>query len=220
MPQVMMPKPPEKAKPSEVLRQPDLPRQPEPPKQPEAPRQTGNRPEARKAPENGFLSRCRKHWKGMSIFSRIMFVMGVYGTAVYGLGIVLGLMAERGKTGNAGYVWFSLAVFLLNVRNLFGLFHCEGVGYYGIYAEALGLKPDLVAGLAAKLLRMCYLTIYWPMAASPFLVWQSMSYMDDNILTVIVEVGWLAFGAFNFIWPIWRCRTCNEIYWQPKKRKK
>ena len=220
MPQVMMPKPPEKAKPPEVSRQPDLPRQPEPPKQPEAPRQAGNRPEARKAPKNGFLLYCRKHWKGMSIFARIMFVMGVYGTAVYGLGIVLGLMAERGAAGNAWPVWFSLAVFLLNVRNLFGLFHCEGVGYYGIYAEALSLKPDWVARLAASLLGVCYLTIYYTIAIAPIEVWNSVIYMDDNILTAIVAVGWLAFGAFNFIWPVWRCRTCDEIYYHPKKRKK
>lgn len=202
MPQVMMPKPPEKTKPSEVSRQ----------------------PEGRKAPENGFLSRCRKHWNGMSIFSRIMFVMGVYGTAVYGLGIVLGLMAERGATGNAGPVWFSLAVFLLNVRNLFGLFHCEGVGYYGIYAEALGLKPDWVAYLAAKLLGVCYFIIYYIIAIASIevwgSVWGSVIFMDDNILTAIVAVGMLAFGAFNFIWPGWRCRTCNEIYWKPKKRKR
>ena len=213
MPQVMMPKPPEKVKPPEVSRQPDLPRQPEPPKQ----------PEARKAPGNGFLSRCRKHWKGMSIFARIMFVMGVYGTAVYGLGIVLGLMAERGATGNAGYAWFSLAVFLLNVRNLFWLFHCEGVGYYGIYADALSLKPDWVARLAARLLGMCY-TLYLVIAGAPIVVWGGVIYMDDNILTAIltaiVAVGMLAFGAFNFIWPVWRCRTCNEIYYHPKKRKK
>ena len=213
MPQVMMPKPPEKAKPPEVSRQPDLPRQPEQPKQ----------PEARKAPENGFLLYCGKHWKGMSIFSRIMFVMGVYGTAVYGLGIVLGLMAERGAAGNAGPVWFSLAVFLLNVRNLFGLFHCEGVGYYGIYADALSLKPDWVARLAACLLGMCYLMIYFTIAGTSLIAWNSALNSVANmnsILGAIVEVGWLAFGAFNFIWPVWRCRTCNEIYWQPKKRKK
>ena len=220
MPQVMMPKPPEKAKPPEVLRQPDLPRQSEPPKQAEAPRQAGNRPEARKAPENGLLLYCRKHWKGMSIFARIMFVMGVYGTAVYGLGIVLGLMSERGATGNAGYVWFSLAGFLLNVRNLFWLFHCEGVGYYGIYAEALSLKPDWVACLASDLLGVCYVMIYLIFVGAPIVVWGGVIYMDDNILTAIVAVGSLAFGAFNFIWPVWRCRTCNEIYRQPKKRKK
>lgn len=213
MPQVMMPKPPE------VARQPDLPRQPEPPKQSKAPGQTGNRPEARKAPESGFLSRCRKHWKGMSIFSRIMFVMGVYGTAVNGLGIVLSLMAERGATGNAGLVWFSLAVFLLNVRNLFGLFHCEGVGYYGIYAEALSLKPDWVAYLAARLLGMIHLTIVATSVLALVTALNSAANMN-NILAAIVVVGFLAFGAFNFIWPIWRCRTCNEIYWQPKKRKK
>lgn len=217
MPQVMMPKPPgktkppEKIKPSEVSRQPDLPRQPEPPKQ----------PEGRKAPGNGFLSRCRKHWKGMSIFSRIMFVMGVYGTAVCGIGIVLGLMAERGATGNAGPVWFSLAAFLLNVRNLFWLFHCEGVGYYGIYADALSLKPDWVARLAATLLGLCYIMIYSIIAVASFVVWESVNYYtDDNILTAIVAVGMLAFWAFNFIWPVWRCRTCDEIYWKPKKRKK
>lgn len=204
MPQVMMPKPPE------VSRQPDLPRQPEPPKQ----------PEGRKAPKNGFLLYCGKHWKGMSIFSRIMFVMGVYGTAVCGIGIVLGLMAERGATGNAGPVWFSLAAFLLNVRNLFWLFHCEGVGYYGIYADALSLKPDWVARLAACLLGMCYLTIYYTIAGAPIVVWGSVIYMLTAILKAIVAVGMLAFGAFNFIWPVWRCRTCNEIYWQPKKRKK
>lgn len=204
MPQVMMPKPPE------VSRQPDLPRQPEPPKQ----------PEGRKAPKNGFLLYCRKHWKGMSIFSRIMFVMGVYGTAVCGIGIVLGLMAEREATGNAGPVWFSLAAFLLNVRNLFWLFHCEGVGYYGIYADALSLKPDWVARLAACLLGMCYLTIYYTIAGAPIVVWGSVIYMLTAILKAIVAVGMLAFGAFNFIWPVWRCRTCNEIYWQPKKRKK
>ena len=210
MPQVMMPKPPEKAKPSEVSRQPDLPRQPEQPKQ----------AEARKAPENGLLLYCRKHWKGMSIFARIMFVMGVYGTAVYGLGIVLGLMAERGATGNAGLVWFSLAVFLLNVRNLFWLFHCEGVGYYGIYAEALSLKPDWVAYLAYTLLGMCYVMIYLTIAGAPIVVWGGVIYMLTAILKAIVAVGMLAFGAFNFIWPVWRCRTCNEIYWHPKKRKK
>ena len=214
MPQVMMPKPPEKAKPPEVSRQPDLPRQPEPPKQ----------VEARKAPKNGFLSRCRKHWKGMSIFARIMFVMGVYGTAVYGLGIVLGLMAGRGATVDAGLVWISLAFFLLNVRNLFWLFHCEGVGYYGIYAEALSLKPDWVAYLAAKLLGVCYFIIYYIIAIASIevwgSVWGSVIFMDDNILTAIVAVGMLAFGAFNFIWPGWRCRTCNEIYWKPKKRKR
>lgn len=198
MPQVMMPKPPE------VSRQPEQPKQ----------------PEARKAPENGFLLYCGKHWKGMSIFARIMFVMGVYGTAVYGLGIVLGLMAERGATGNAGPVWFSLAAFLLNVRNLFWLFHCEGVGYYGIYADALSLKPDWVARLAACLLGMCYLTIYYTIAGAPIVVWGSVIYMLTAILKAIVAVGMLAFGAFNFIWPVWRCRTCNEIYWQPKKRKK
>lgn len=205
MPQVMIPKPPEKAKPPEVSRQPDLPRQPEQPKQ----------AEARKAPENGLLLYCRKHWKGMSIFARIMFVMGVYGTAVYGIGIVLGLMAERGATVDAGPVWFSLAVFLLNVRNLFGLFHCEGVGYYGVYAEALSLKPDWVAYLAAKLLGVCYF-IYYIIAIASIEVWGRI-YMDDNI---IVMVGMLAFVAFNFIWPGWRCRTCNKIYWHPKKRKK
>lgn len=203
MPQVMMPKPPE------VSRQPDLPRQPEPPKQ----------PEGRKAPKNGFLLYCRKHWKGMSIFSRIMFVMGVYGTAVCGIGIVLGLMAERGATGNAGPVWFFLAAFLLNVRNLFWLFHCEGVGYYGIYADALSLKPDWVARLAACLLGMCYLTIYYTIAGAPIVVWGSVIYMLTAILKAIVAVGMLAFGAFNFIWPVWRCRTCNEIYYHPKKRK-
>ena len=213
MPQVMMPKPPEKTKPSEVSRQPDLPRQPEQPKQ----------PEARKAPGNGFLSRCRKHWKGMSIFARIMFVMGVYGTAVYGLGIVLGLMAERGATGNAGYAWFSLAAFLLNVRNLFWLFHCEGVGYYGIYAEALSLKPDWVACLASTLLGMCYVMIYLIIACTPGIAWNSAMNSVANmnsVLTAIVAVGMLAFVAFNFIWPVWRCRTCNEIYYHPKKRKK
>ena len=210
MPQVMMPKPPEKAKPPEVSRQPDLPGQPEQPKQ----------PEARKAPENGLLLYCRKHWKGMSIFSRIMFVMGVYGTAVYGLGIVLGLMSERGATGNAGLVWFSLAVFLLNVRNLFWLFHCEGVGYYGIYAEALSLKPDWVAYLAYTLLGMCYVMIYLTIAGAPIVVWGGVIYMLTAILKAIVAVGSLAFGAFNFIWPIWRCNTCHEIYWKPKKRKK
>lgn len=207
MPQVMMPKPPE------VSRQPDLPRQPEPPKQ----------PEARKAPGNGFLSRCRKHWKGMSIFARIMFVMGVYGTAVYGLGIVLGLMAERGATGNAGYAWFSLAAFLLNVRNLFWLFHCEGVGYYGIYADALSLKPDWVACLASTLLGVCYVMIYLIIACTPGIAWNSaMNSVAnmDSVLAAIVAVGMLAFGAFNFIWPAWRCRTCNEIYYHPKKRKK
>ena len=213
MPQVMMPKPPEKAKPPEVSRQPDLPRQPEQPKQ----------AEARKAPENGFLSCCRKHWKGMSIFARIMFVMGVYGTAVYGIGIVLGLMSERGATGNAGYAWISLAVFLLNVRNLFWLFHCEGVGYYGIYAEALALKPDWVARLAASLLGLCYVMIYLTIACTPGIAWNSALNSVANmnsVLAAIVVVGWLAFVAFNFIWPVWRCRTCNEIYRQPKKRKK
>lgn len=213
MPQVMMPKPPEKAKPPEVSRQSDLPRQPEQPKQ----------AEARKAPENGLLLYCRKHWKGMSIFARIMFVMGVYGTAVYGLGIVLALMVERGKTGNAGLVWLSLAFFLLNVRNLFELFHFEGVGYYGIYAEALSLKPDWVACLASTLLGTCYLMIYYIIAIASIVwgsVWGSVIFMDDNILTAIVAVGMLAFVAFNFIWPVWRCRTCNEIYWKPKKRKK
>lgn len=214
MPQVMMPKPPEKAKPPEVSRQPDLPGQPEQPKQ----------AEARKAPENGLLLYCRKHWKGMSIFARIMFVMGVYGTAVYGIGIVLGLMSERGATGNAGYAWISLAGFLLNVRNLFWLFHCEGVGYYGIYAEALSLKPDWVACLASDLLGVCYVMIYLIFVGAPIVVWGGVIYMDDNILTAIlkaiVAVGSLAFGAFNFIWPVWRCRTCNEIYWHPKKRKK
>lgn len=213
MPQVMMPKPPEKAKPPEVSRQPDLPRQPEQPKQ----------PEARKAPKNGFLLYCRKHWKGMSIFARIMFVMGMYGTAVNGIGIVLGLMSERGATVDAGLVWISLAAFLLNVRNLFWLFHCEGVGYYGIYAEALSLKPDWVACLASTLLGMCYVMIYLiiaGIAGVPFATWGSVIYMDDNILTAIVAVGMLAFVAFNFIWPVWRCRTCNEIYWHPKKRKK
>ena len=208
MPQVMMPKPPEKAKPPEVSRQPEQPKQ----------------PEARKAPENGFLLYCRKHWKGMSISARIMFVMGVYGTAVYGLGIVLGLMAGRGATVDAGLVWISLAFFLLNVRNLFWLFHCEGVGYYGIYAEALSLKPDWVAYLAAKLLGVCYFIIYYIIAIASIevwgSVWGSVIFMDDNILTAIVAVGMLAFGAFNFIWPVWRCRTCNEIYWHPKKRKK
>ena len=214
MPQVMMPKPPEKAKPPEVSRQPDLPRQPEQPKQ----------PEARKAPENGLLLYCRKHWKGMSIFARIMFVMGVYGTAVCGIGIVLGLMAGRGATVDAGLVWISLAFFLLNVRNLFWLFHCEGVGYYGIYAEALSLKPDWVAYLAARLLGVCYFIIYYIIASAPIVVWGSVwgsvIYWDDNILTAIVAVGMLAFVAFNFIWPGWRCRTCNEIYWKPKKRKR
>lgn len=213
MPQVMMPKPPEKVKPPEVSRQPDLPRQPEQPKQ----------PEARKAPKNGFLSRCRKHWKGMSIFARIMFVMGVYGTAVCGIGIVLGLMAERGATGNAGPVWFSLAAFLLNVRNLFWLFHCEGVGYYGIYADALALKPDWVARLAASLLGLCYVMIYLTIACTPGIAWNSASNSVANmnsVLAAIGAVGMLAFVAFNFIWPVWRCRTCNEIYWQPKKRKK
>ena len=213
MPQVMMPKPPEKTKPSEVSRQPDLPRQPEPPKQ----------PEGRKAPENGFLLYCGKHWKGMSIFSRIMFVMGVYGTAVYGLGIVLGLMAGRGATVDAGLVWISLAFFLLNVRNLFWLFHCEGVGYYGIYAEALSLKPDWVACLAANLLGLCYVMIYLTIAGTPGIAWNSALNSVANInsvLAAIVAVGWLAFVAFNFIWPVWRCRTCNEIYRQPKKRKK
>lgn len=213
MPQVMMPKPPEKAKPSEVSRQPDLPRQPEQPKQ----------AEARKAPENGLLLYCRKHWKGMSIFARIMFVMGVYGTAVYGLGIVLGLMSERGATGNAEYAWISLAVFLLNVRNLFWLFHCEGVGYYGIYAEALALKPDWVACLAYTLLGMCYITIYSIIAGTLGIAWNSAMNSVSNmnsVLAAIVAVGMLAFVAFNFIWPVWRCRTCNEIYWHPKKRKK
>lgn len=213
MPQVMMPKPPEKAKPPEVSRQPDLPGQSEQPKQ----------AEARKAPENGLLLYCRKHWKGMSIFARIMFVMGVYGTAVYGIGIVLGLMAERGATGNAGYAWISLAGFLLNVRNLFWLFHCEGVGYYGIYAEALALKPDWVARLAASLLGLCYVMIYLTIACTPGIAWNSASNSVANmnsVLAAIGAVGMLAFVAFNFIWPVWRCRTCDEIYWKPKKRKR
>ena len=213
MPQVMMPKPPEKVKPPEVSRQPDLPGQSEQPKQ----------AEARKAPENGLLLYCRKHWKGMSIFARIMFVMGVYGTAVYGIGIVLGLMAERGATGNAGYAWISLAGFLLNVRNLFWLFHCEGVGYYGIYAEALALKPDWVARLAASLLGLCYVMIYLTIACTPGIAWNSASNSVANmnsVLAAIGAVGMLAFVAFNFIWPVWRCRTCDEIYWKPKKRKR
>ena len=159
----------------------------------------------------------------MSIFARIMFVMGVYGTAVYGIGIVLGLMSERGATGNAGYAWISLAGFLLNVRNLFWLFHCEGVGYYGIYAEALALKPDWVARLASTLLGMCYVMIYLTIAGTPGIAWNSAMNSVANmnsVLAAIVAVGMLAFVAFNFIWPVWRCRTCNEIYWHPKKRKK
>ena len=198
MPQVMMPKPPEKVKPPEVSRQPDLPRQPEQPKQ----------PEARKAPENGFLLYCGKHWKGMSIFARIMFTVGLFGVVFYGIKLARVAVGTAEFETDGIPVWIYFLYFLLMVSELFQLLRYEGFAFRGLLGTVYASVPGWIGWIVVSLL------MPWELCA--FVLPLTAVNGRDG---VVFAWGGLACLFFQFIWPWPRICGCPDLKEEKSERK-
>lgn len=129
MPQVLRPRQPEAPKQPEAPRQPErpkppvAPRQSERPKPPEMPKpETVKRPDppkppaapkqAPKTPEKQNSSRLpvleiwwEELWENMSIFARILFIVGLFGVIVYGVKLVLVLVGAREMEHDVVRIW-------------------------------------------------------------------------------------------------------------------
>ena len=206
MPQTLMPKQPELPKRPDPPRKPEPPKRPDPPRQPEPPRQAGNAPEARKAPQNLFLSRLCEYWKGMSIFARIMFVVGLYGVITYGISLGLVLVGAQKMAFDEIPILFPFLSFLLLAFELFQLLSYGGFAFPGVIGTVYLSCPVLVSALFSRIYCIfdwCIIYFIIPVANGP----------DGDLFAF----GTVACVAFQLIWPMARAKACR-VYIDRKKK--
>ena len=179
-------------------------------------------PARQKRQQNAVLASAGKHWQGMSIFARIMFVIGLYGAASYAIALVLVFLGVA-KTGSTIQTLFCLVHFLLYVWYLFRLFSDEEAGYLGVYGALVSkITPQLKYGyvLLYALLVKIVAVIFWiPYMVSGFLCAECfrLNAILDGTWVGFLEFGLLAYSFFTFVWALWRPIACKKYAAYRKK---
>ena len=170
-------------------------------------------PAKQKRQQNAVLASAGKHWQGMSIFARIIFVIGLYGAVSCAIALVLVFLGVA-KTGSIVPFLFYLVHFLLSVWYLFRLFSNEEAGYLGVYGALVSKRqPQLKFGYALlyDLLVTIVICLYW------------IPYEFGGILLLdgpwdgFLGFGLLAYGFFALVWGFWRPMACKKYAAYHKK---
>ena len=182
-------------------------------------------PARQKRQQNAVLASAGKHWQGMSIFARIMFVIGLYGAISYAIALVLVFLGVA-EIGSASLTLFYLVHFLLTVWYLFRLFSEEEAGYLGVYGALVSkFTPQLKFGyeLLYDLLVRIVIMSYWlpyGFAVFPFALFFTIL---DGIWADFLEFGLLAYCFFTLVWAWWRPIACKKYaadynLWRARKK--
>ena len=182
-------------------------------------------PARQKRQQNVVLASAGKHWQGMSIFARIMFVIGLYGAISYAVALVLVFTGVAETDGPIPFL-FCLVHFLLSVWYLFRLFSNEEAGYLGVYGALVSkITPQLKFGyvLLYELLVKIVCMSYWiPYMVSGFLCTLVFQILD-GIWVDFLGFGLLAYGFFALVWGFWRPMACKKYaadynLWRARKK--
>ena len=181
-------------------------------------------PARQKRQQNAVLASAGKHWQGMSIFARIMFVIGLYGAISYAIALVL-VFAGVAETDGTLSVLLCLAHFLLYVWYLFCLFSNEGAGYPGVYGALVSkltpqlkfgyaLLNDLLNGLLTAPL-LIFTLVYWYFYMAGGLIYFTFEFIWHTTLVGIwaefLYFGLVAYSFFTSVWAFWRLMECVNL---------
>ena len=177
-------------------------------------------PAKQKRQQNAVLASAGKHWQGMSIFARIMFVIGLYGAISYAIALVL-VFAGVAETDGTLSVLLCLAHFLLYVWYLFCLFSNEGAGYPGVYGALVSkLTPQLKFGYALlngllTALLFVFTLVYWYFYMAGGLIYFTSEFIWHTTLVGIwaefLYFGLVAYSFFTSVWAFWRLMECVNL---------
>ena|GEM_PF-1654661 len=177
---------------------------------------SGKQPERQKRQQNAVLASAGKHWQGMSIFARIMFVIGLYGAISYAIALVL-VFTGVAETDGAPSVLFWLVHFLLYVWYLFCLFSNEGAGYPGVYGALVSkLTPQLKFGYALlNGLLYVFTLVYWFFYMVGGLICFTSEFIWHTTFVGIwaefLYFGLVAYSFFTSVWAFWRLMECLNL---------
>lgn len=172
-------------------------------------------PARQKRQQNAVLASAGKHWQGMSIFARIMFVIGLYGAISYAIALVLVFLGVAEIDGSLSDL-FCLAHFILYVWSLFSLFSYEGAGYPGVYGALVSRvsRSPLLKGVIEYLM-LVYSVIYT--GAGFFAVAAAIDFCRDSPLDRTwvwpeFALGMMGYMVFVVIWFFWRPTACEKNF--------
>ena len=175
-------------------------------------------PAMQKRQQNAVLASAGKHWRGMSISARIMFVIGLYGAISYAIILVLVFLGEA-KTDDSFSVLFCMVHFLLYVWCLFRLFSNEEAGYLGVYGALVSKITPLSAKICGLLVKIVAVIFWMPYMMSGF--YCALGFRWNAILNgtwdVFLAFGIMAYGIFSVVWAWWRPIACKEYAADHKK---
>ena len=172
-------------------------------------------PAKQKRQQNAVLASAGKHWQGMSIFARIMFVIGLYGAISYAIVLVLVFLGVA-KIDGVSPILFYLVHFPLYVWYLFRLFSYEGAGYPGVYGALVSkLTLQLKFGYALlNALLYAFLLVYWTFymfGGLDFTLEVSWSTTLVGIWAEFLYFGLVAYSFFTSVWAFWRLMECLNL---------
>ena len=186
-------------------------------------------PARQKRQQNAVLASAGKHWQGMSIFARIMFVIGLYGAISYAIALVLVFtgVAEIGRlvvadTDGTLSVLTCLVHFPLYVWYLFRLFSNEEAGYLGVYGALVSkISPrpklaDYPLIILIKFVGTFVICLYMVGGFNLPLCFR-LNATWDGTWVGFLAYGLLAYGFFTFVWVWWRLIACKK--YEPYYRK-
>ena len=172
-------------------------------------------PARQKRQQNAVLASAGKHWQGMSIFARIMFVIGLYGAISYAIALVL-VFAGVAETDGTLSVLLCLAHFILYVWSIFSLFSYEGAGYPGVYGALVSrVSRSPLLKEIIKILMIPYSAIYTAgglFAAADLVAFCRDSPLDGTWVWPEFALGMMGYVVFGFIWDLWRSTACEKNF--------
>ena len=172
-------------------------------------------PARQKRQQNAVLASAGKHWQGMSIFARIMFVIGLYGAISYAIALVLVFLGVA-KTDSTTPILFYLVHFLLSVWYLFRLFSNEGAGYPGVYGALVSrVSRSPLLKEIIEILMIPYYCIYTGcvfIAVVDVLDFCRDSPLDGTWVWPEFALGIMGYMFFVFIWSLWRPTACEKNF--------
>ena len=172
-------------------------------------------PARQKRQQNAVLASAGKHWQGMSIFARIMFVIGLYGAISYAIALVLVFLGVAEIDGSLS-VLFCLVPFILYVWNLFSLFSYEGAGYPGVYGALVSrVSRSPLLKEIIEILMIPYYCIYTGcvfIAVVDVLDFCRDSPLDGTWIWPEFALGIMGYMFFVVIWFFWRPTACEKNF--------
>ena len=172
-------------------------------------------PAMQKRQQNAVLASAGKHWQGMSIFARTMFVIGLYGAISYAIALVL-VFTGVAETDGSLSVLFCLVPFILYVWNLFSLFSYEGAGYPGVYGALVSrVSRSPLLKEIIEILMIPYYCIYTGcvfIAVVDVLDFCRDSPLDGTWVWQEFALGIMGYMFFVVIWFFWRPTACEKNF--------